>query len=100
MVLKKFSKKIFEKFDLCIVSNNQTENHLKILGAKNIKSYGNLKFANTQLNSENELNISLLNKINNRIIWCAASTHSSEEIFCAKTHLKLKKIYKNFRAIL
>ena len=39
-----FAKKIFEKFDLCIVSNKETENHLKILGARNIKNYGNLKF--------------------------------------------------------
>ena len=50
--LKNFSKKIFEKFDLCIVANNETENYLKILGAQNIKNYGNLKFANTKLNSK------------------------------------------------
>ena len=34
-----FSKKIFGKFDLCIVSNKETENYLKFLGAKNIKRY-------------------------------------------------------------
>ena len=40
--LHTFSKKIFEKFDLCIVANEETENYLKILGAQNIKNYGNL----------------------------------------------------------
>ena len=98
--LKNFSKKIFEKFDLCIVANNETENYLKILGAQNIKNYGNLKFANTKLNSNNNLNAAFLNKIKNRKIWCAASTHSSEEIFCAKTHLMLKKNYNNILTII
>ena len=53
--LKNFAKKIFEKFDLCIVSNKETENYLKILGAKNIKNYGNLKFAKTKFNSKKKL---------------------------------------------
>ena len=38
--LLNFSKRIFEKFDLCIVSNKESENFLKILGAKNIKNFG------------------------------------------------------------
>ena len=41
-----------------------------------------------------------LNKVKNRKIWCAASTHPSEEIFCAKTHLELKKTYKNILTII
>jgi len=66
--LKNFSKKIFEKFDLCIVANNETENFLKILGVQNIKNYGNLKFTNTKLNSNNNLNSAFLNKIKNRYV--------------------------------
>ncbi len=95
-----FSKKIFGKFDLCIVSNKETENYLKILGAKNIKSYGNLKFANSNSNTNYELDPSFLTKIKNRKIWCAASTHSSEEVFCAKLHLELKKNYNNILTII
>jgi len=99
-VLKNFSKKIFEKFDLCLVANNETEKYLNILGAKNIKNHGNLKFTNTKLNYEKNLNLTLLNKIKHRKIWCAASTHSTEEIFCAKTHLELKKNYENILTII
>ena len=33
-----FSKKVFEKFDLCLTSNEESEGFLKILGAKNIKN--------------------------------------------------------------
>ena len=95
-----FSKKIFEKFDLCLVANNETENYLKILGAKNIKNYGNLKFARTKLNSNKNLDSDFLDKIKERKIWCAASTHPSEEIFCAKTHLLLKKKFSNILTII
>ena len=95
-----FAKKIFGKFDLCIVANKETEKYLKILGAKNIKSHGNLKFANTKANKDTKLNSDYLSKIVNRKIWCAASTHPSEEIFCARTHLMLKKTYANVLTII
>ena len=98
--LHTFSKKIFEKFDLCIVANEETENYLKILGARNIKNYGNLKFSKTNISSKDQIDSDLLNKILNRKIWCASSTHPSEELFCAKTHLELKKIYDNILTII
>ena len=98
--LNKFSKKIFGKFDLCIASNSESENYLKILGAKNVKNCGNLKFANTKLNSGSKLDPVFLNKIANRKIWCAASTHPTEESFCAKTHLNLKSTFKNIFTII
>ena len=99
-LLKNFSKKIFEKFDLCLVANTESENFFKILGAQNIKNYGNLKFTNTKINSKKSLDSILINKIEGRKIWCAASTHPTEEIFCAETHLKLKKTYNNILTII
>ena len=99
-LLKNLAKKIFEKFDLCIVANQETENHLKILGAQNIKNYGNLKFTKTKFNSDKKLDSIFLSKIKNRKIWCATSTHPSEEIFCAKTHLDLKKTYNSILTII
>ena len=95
-----FAKKIFGKFDLCIVANNETEKRLKILGVENIKNYGNLKFASTKIKYNINLSPDLLNKIKDRKIWSAASTHPSEEMFCAKTHLKLKKKYENLLTII
>ena len=100
LLLKNFSEKIFEKFDLCIASNKETENRLKILGAKKIKNYGNLKFAKQKSNFNNKIDSLLLNKIENRKVWCAGSTHPSEEIFCANAHLQLKKIYANILTII
>jgi len=94
------AKKIFGKFDLCIVSNKESEDFLKILGAKNIKNYGNLKFSKIKTELNNKLDSNFLNKIQNRKIWCGASTHPSEEIICAKSHLKIKEKYKNILTII
>ena len=98
--LKTYSKKIFEKFDLCLAGDEESEKYLKILGAQNVKNYGNLKFASSQPEFKNNLNIEFLNKIKKKKIWCAASTHNSEEIFCASSHLELKKTYENILTII
>jgi len=97
---KKFAKKTFEKFDLCLVANKETENFLKILGAKNIKNFGNLKYSKIKNDFNNKLDSNFLNKIKNRKIWCAASTHPNEELFCAKTHKEIKKTFKNILTII
>ena len=97
---KNFAKKVFEKFDLCIASNKESENYLRMLGTKNIKNYGNLKFTKTKSSSDNFSDKDLEKRLKNRKIWCAASTHSTEELFCAKTHLELKKNYKNILTII
>ena len=95
-----FAKKIFEKFDLCLTSNEESEGFLKILGVKNIKNYGNLKFSKIKTDLNNKLDSDFLNKIGNRKIWCSASTHPTEEILCAKSHLKIKKKYNNILTII
>ena len=95
-----FAKKIFETFDLCMASNKESENFLKFLGAKNIKNYGNLKFSNIKNEKNKKLDSVFLNKIKNRKIWCAASTHQSEETLCGLAHLNIKKKYNNILTII
>ena len=41
-----------------------------------------------------------LNKFKKYKTWCAASTHDTEEIFCAKAHIELKKKNKNLLTII
>ena len=93
------AKKLFNKFDLCLTSSNETKKHLKLLGAKNIKHIGNLKF------TESETSKTVLNKYSKKFflskkIWCASSTHKIEEKISARVHLKLKKKYKNILTII
>ena len=42
----------------------------------------------------------MINKIGNRKIWVAASTHPTEEIFCAQVHLRIKKKFNNILTII
>jgi len=98
--LKNFSKKIFSKFDLCITADQKTAEYLKILGASKIKYYGNLKFSDINPKKEIKLDSAIQKKILNRKIWCASSTHNSEEIFCAKTHLIIKKTFNDILTVI
>ena len=43
-----FANSIFNKFDLCLSSNNESKKYLKILGAENIKFVGNLKYTQSE----------------------------------------------------
>ena len=96
-----FSKKIFNEFDLCLSQNNKTCNYLKILGAKNIKKIGNLKFSQSNSKLKNKSN-SKIKKIfkKKKIIFSAISTHKGEELFCGKVHANLKKKHKNIISII
>jgi len=97
--IKYFSKKIFNKLDLCLSSNLKTKKYLKTLGAKNIKYLGNLKF--TQFEEQtSSINKTLEKFIKGRIIWCAASTHFNEEHIIGQVHKNLKIKYPNLLTII
>jgi|TARA_B110000438_G_scaffold129403_1_gene125711 3-deoxy-D-manno-octulosonic-acid transferase len=96
---KKFAQKVFSSFDTCLASSNESLLHLKNLGAKNIKYFGNLKYISTskKINKLNKLTVEFFK---NRRVWCAASTHKGEELICIKTHLEIKKKYNNVLTII
>ena len=94
-----FSKKIFNKIDLCLSSSKQTVNFLKKLGAKKVKFIGNLKFTRSKHKIQNiEKNFKIFTK--SKKVWCASSTHNNEEYICGKIHKKLKKKYQNLLTII
>ena len=97
--VSQFSNNIFGQIDLCLPSSRQSENYLKKLGVKKIKFIGNLKFSQ----SENEkiiLDKNFKKFISSKIVWCASSTHNTEEQFCGLVHKKLNKKYKNLLTII
>ena len=83
---------------MCLSSNLETKKYLTKLNAKNIHFNGNIKLIKeidkNNINNQNK-DFLLKNKF-----WVAASTHEGEDIFCLKTHLKLKKKYKNIITII
>ena len=94
-----FSKKIFEKITLALPQNIESKKYLKLLGTKNIKLVGNLKFFG-EVQKNNIKNLILKKKFLKRIIFCAASTHKTEELFIGKVHKDLKSEIKNLITII
>ncbi len=92
------AKEIFNIFELCICSNMETKKFLEKLNAKNIFFIGNIKF----IDYKNTKNIENINEsfFTTKKFWFAASTHEGEEIFCLKTHLKLKKKFADIVTII
>ncbi len=92
------AKKIFGIFDLFICSNIETKNYLEKLHLKNIYFKGNIKLADhIDWNIIKNRNKNVLNK---KRFWFAASTHQEEDLFCLKTHLKLKEKFKDIVTII
>ena len=93
------AKKIFQNFDMCLSSNLESKNYLKLLGAKKISYIGNLKFIQSEKTTE-KLSDNIKEFFLTKKIWCASSTHDIEEEICANIHKKLKIKYKNLLTII
>ena len=98
--IKNFSQEIFNKITIAYPQNIETKIFLKKLNTKKIKNIGNLKFAENDDVKNNAINNKLKLQFKTKKIWVASSTHPSEEIFCAKTHIELKKKIKNIVTII
>ncbi|MDC0875904.1 glycosyltransferase N-terminal domain-containing protein [Candidatus Pelagibacter sp.] len=99
-LLGDFSKSIFNKIKIAYPQNFDTRFFLKKLNTNQIKYIGNLKFVDNYQDKENLITNKLKFQLRNKKIWVASSTHFNEEIFCAKTHLELRKKIKNILTII
>ncbi len=98
MLFPKTAKKIFGTFNLFICSSNETKKFLKKLELENVYFKGNIKLINQSDNQEiKNINEVILLK---KRFWFAASTHKEEEIFCIKTHLKIKEKYNDIITVI
>ena len=94
-----FSKSIFSKFSICLSSSHESKIYLKKLGSKKVKLLGNLKFSQSE-NEKLRFDTKLRKFIKSKKVWCASSTHKTEEKFCGVVHKKLKTKYKNLLTII
>ena len=95
-----FAEKVFNNITIAYPQNLETKSYLKKLKTRNIKTIGNLKFAETNDLKIDTIGNELRSQFKRKKIWVASSTHSGEEIFCAKVHIDLKKIVKNLVTII
>ncbi len=98
-IFKKFAEEIFQCFNKALVCNKETYYYLKYFKLRKIKFVGNLKFSEKK-KDEIQVSKKIKNFFLKKIYWCAGSTHRGEEVYCIKTHLELKKKYKNFVSII
>ncbi len=98
--IKKFSNSIFSLVDKAYSQNLETNYYLKKLNVKNIKSTGNLKFIEHDMLEINHSDKKLFSQFKKFKTFVAASTHNTEELFAAKTHILLKKKIKNIITII
>ena len=90
-----FSKNLFTAFTYTYPQNDETQKYLKYFQVKRIKKIGNLKFSEGTYDSNKKINSNLKKFLNDKIYWCASSTHEGEELVAAKAHLTLRKNTKN-----
>jgi 3-deoxy-D-manno-octulosonic-acid transferase len=100
MKLKNFANEIFNKITIAYPQNLETKYFLKKLKTNKVKTIGNLKFIENDNEKFNTISNKLKSQFKTKKIWVASSTHSNEEIFCAKTHIELKKKIKNLVTII
>ena len=98
--IKKFSNSIFNLVDKAYSQNLETNYYLKKLKVKNVKSTGNLKFIEHDILEINHSDKKLFSQFKKYKTFVAASTHNTEELFAAKTHILLKKKIKNIITII
>ena len=98
--IKKFSYSIFSLVDKAYSQNLETNYYLKKLNVKDIKSIGNLKFIEHDMLEINHSDKKLFSQFKKFKTFVAASTHNTEELFAAKTHILLKKKIKNIITII
>ncbi|MBO7244554.1 MAG: 3-deoxy-D-manno-octulosonic acid transferase [Alphaproteobacteria bacterium] len=92
-------KTIQSLFTLSFGQTQEDARRLKVLGAENVVSTGNLKFAAVNPPFDQEELKKIHQAINNRPCWTMASTHENEELQGAEIHITLKEKYPDLLTV-
>lgn len=89
--IKKTAGQILSNFSLILTQTKQDEESYKTLGATNVKTMGNLKYAAVPLPVDPDSLATLQTATQNRPVWLYASTHEGEEELACRIHQRLKR---------
>ena len=98
--VKEFSNSIFGLIDKAYSQNSETNFYLDKLNVRNIKFIGNLKFIENDNFKTDKADKKIFSQFKKYKTFIAASTHESEELFAARTHILLNKKNKNIITII
>lgn len=98
--LSSLGKHMLSSFVLSLPQSEEDGKRLRELGAKNVKYIGNLKFDSPSLPADPKEMNEILNMIDQRHVWLAASTHPGEEELIADVHNALKEEYEDLLTII
>jgi 3-deoxy-D-manno-octulosonic-acid transferase len=97
---RSLAEKMLKCFALSMAQSEEDAMRLEALGAKNVKTIGNLKFDAPALPADPKETGRLLGMIGDRQLWLAVSTHKGEEKIVADVHKKLKEEHPSILTIL
>ncbi len=80
---------VLNSFALCLGQSEEDAERLRVLGAPQVRSVGNLKFAAPPLPADETQLRAIEVVVGDRPRWLAASTHDGEEEIAARVHLRL-----------
>jgi len=83
-------ERLLSAFTLVLAQSKKDGERFHTLGAKNVDTVGNLKFAAKPLPVAEAALAELQNIVGTRPVWLAASTHNGEEAICGHVHTMLK----------
>lgn len=90
---------ILSAFNIILTQTDQDQEYYRKLGARSVRTVGNIKFASPAL-PYIEFDLQLLrNAVGDRPVWVYASTHAGEEELATKTHIALQETYPNLLTI-
>jgi len=82
--------KMLAGFQLCLAQADTDAERLTTLGAANVQTAGNLKYAAPPLPADTDALAALRAALGDRPCWLAASTHAGEEAIAGQVHQTLK----------
>jgi 3-deoxy-D-manno-octulosonic-acid transferase len=91
---------VLQAFALCLAQDEQQAARFRALGARNAASVGDLKATASSLAAVPAELAALQNRIGDRPVWIAASTHPGEEEIAAAVHIRVAREHPRLLTII
>ncbi len=95
-----FFAAMIEQFSAVYAGSQIDKQRLHQLGASKVQWAGNLKYDTDILSADSKETSTILQKIGDRRIWLASSTHAGEEEIIAEVHKNVREVFPDLLTII